>query len=100
LGIDEYGLHSIDRRVIEALLARDNKPIGSAALACSAKTTKGDLETVVEPRLEYVGFLERTPKGRMLTPKAMEVYGPKPFEYSEDCEVEVQNEPKLIWHYV
>jgi holliday junction DNA helicase RuvB len=74
LGIDEYGLHKVDRRVIHALLERGNKPIGVGALACSAKTTKGDLELVVEPRLEYVGFLERTPKGRMLTEKALRIY--------------------------
>lgn len=74
LGIDSCGLHSSDRRVIQALLRRGNKPIGMKALACVADISPVDLEEVIEPRLVYCGFLERSSRGRILTPQALEIY--------------------------
>lgn len=74
LGIDHNGLHRADRRVISALLARNNKPAGLAALASAASITKYDLENIVELRLVRLGYIERTPKGRILTPKTLDEY--------------------------
>ncbi len=75
IGIDENGLHNVDLRVVKALLERNNEPMGVTALASAAQTSRMDLEQVIEPRLEYAGFLERTPQGRMLTMKAIKSYG-------------------------
>jgi Holliday junction DNA helicase RuvB len=74
LGIDQYGLHPCDRRVIHALLKRNNKPIGSEALAGEANIALVDLEDAIEARLVYCGFLERGPKGRILTQKALKIF--------------------------
>ncbi len=74
LGIDSRGLHPADRRVIKALIARENKPIGVAALASVANVSKVDLEQMIEPRLELCGFLNRSPRGRMLTQVCIDEY--------------------------
>lgn len=77
LGIDERGLHPADRRVIKALIARENKPMGVAALASLANVSKVDLEQMIEPRLELCGFLERTPRGRRLQQVCIDEYSGK-----------------------
>ncbi|MDP3025910.1 MAG: Holliday junction DNA helicase RuvB C-terminal domain-containing protein [candidate division Zixibacteria bacterium] len=74
LGVDNYGLHSSDRRVIKALLRRDNKPVGAKALAGVANVSVVDLEEAIEPRLVLSGMLERSSRGRILTPQALEIY--------------------------
>lgn len=75
LAIDINGLHKADRRVVMALIERANKPMGVAALASVAGVSKTDLEWIIEPRLEYCGFLLRTPRGRCLTEKGLKAYG-------------------------
>jgi holliday junction DNA helicase RuvB len=74
LGIDPNGLHKADRRVIKVLLNRNNTPMGMAALASSSELDKHDLENIVEPRLVRTHYLERTPRGRMLTPHGIQTY--------------------------
>lgn len=75
LGIDENGLHENDRRVIRALISRNNKPSGVNALAAMAGVAKTDLEQIIEPRLEYCGYLTRTPSGRKLSDSCLVDYG-------------------------
>ena len=75
LGIDSLGLHKHDIRVIKSILSRGNKPIGIAALSTLSGIPKGDIEEIIEPRLELCQLLERTPRGRALTQKAIDLYG-------------------------
>jgi len=75
LGIDSLGLHKHDIRVIKSILRRNNEPIGLAALATLLGIPESDIEEVIEPRLELCGLLERTPRGRALTQKAVNIYG-------------------------
>jgi Holliday junction DNA helicase RuvB len=75
LGIDSLGLHKHDIRVIKSILNRGNKPIGIAALSTLSGIPKGDIEEIIEPRLELCQLLERTPRGRALTQKAIDLYG-------------------------
>lgn len=77
LGIDEFGLHTSDRRIIRVLLDRNNTPAGLSTLSVVADVSKEDLEHVIEARLIYSGFLERTPNGRALTAKALELFSGK-----------------------
>jgi len=75
LGIDELGLHRIDRRIINLLVGRDNQPLGQKSLAMAVGISMGDLADMVEPRLMQTGMLELTPRGRKLTPQAVEQFG-------------------------
>lgn len=76
LGVDHMGLDDMDRRIILATIDKfQGGPIGVETLAtmvCEEKTT---LEDVYEPFLIQIGFLIRTPRGRMATPAAYEHFG-------------------------
>jgi holliday junction DNA helicase RuvB len=69
-GIDEYGLTKDDRRYLEALLTSfRGGPAGVQALAASLHEDVDTVEHVYEPYLLRLGFLERSSRGRILTPK-------------------------------
>ncbi|MDP4009122.1 MAG: Holliday junction branch migration DNA helicase RuvB [bacterium] len=73
LGIDEMGLEQSDRNMLLTIITRfKGGPVGIQALASS---TGEDVETILdvtEPYLLQIGFLERTPRGRVVTRKAYE----------------------------
>lgn len=76
LHIDANGLDGIDRRLLESIAMTFNGgPVGLETLAASIGEEKDTLEDVYEPYLIQQGLLQRTPRGRMLTPKAYEVIG-------------------------
>jgi Holliday junction DNA helicase RuvB len=68
LGIDELGLDEIDRRLLTALIEKfKGGPVGLNTLAASIGEEMDTLETIYEPFLLQIGFLERTPRGRKAT---------------------------------
>jgi Holliday junction DNA helicase RuvB len=71
LGIDEVGLTKSDRAVLEALIDKfAGGPVGLSTLATATHEEEATVEEVYEPYLIQLGFLERTPRGRVATPKA------------------------------
>lgn len=75
LNIDKNGLDDIDRRIIEAIaLHFKGGPVGLDTLAAAIGEERDTLEDVYEPYLIQQGYLQRTPRGRMLSPKAYEVF--------------------------
>jgi Holliday junction DNA helicase RuvB len=76
LEIDELGLSAYDRKILEHLIEKFNGgPIGLGTLAASLSEDPSTIEDVHEPYLMQLGFLERTPRGRVATPKAYEHLG-------------------------
>lgn len=68
-GIDAHGLTKDDRRYLETLLAGfRGGPAGVRALAASLHEDPDTIEYVYEPYLLRLGFIERSPRGRILTP--------------------------------
>jgi Holliday junction DNA helicase RuvB len=66
--VDTRGLDAIDRRLLRLLLeAHGGGPVGLETLAAGLGEEATTLESVVEPFLLQVGFLQRTPRGRMIT---------------------------------
>lgn len=75
LNIDRNGLDEIDRRIIEAIaLQFKGGPVGLDTLAAAIGEERDTLEDVYEPYLIQQGFMQRTPRGRMLAPKAYEIF--------------------------
>lgn len=73
LGVDESGLDEIDRMVLETIIKKYNGgPVGLSTIAASISEEADTIMDVVEPYLLQLGFLSRTPKGRIATPKAYE----------------------------
>ncbi|MEG2378055.1 MAG: Holliday junction DNA helicase RuvB C-terminal domain-containing protein, partial [Clostridia bacterium] len=71
LEIDELGLDSTDRRMLEAIITTfGGGPVGLETIAATIGEESITLEDVVEPFLLQNGFLSRTPRGRCATKKA------------------------------
>lgn len=71
LEIDELGLDSVDKKVIKCIIENFNGgPVGIETLAASTGEEKNTIEDVYEPYLLQIGFLNRTPRGRIVTHKA------------------------------
>lgn len=78
LEIDEVGLEPADRRILETLIKKFNGgPVGLQTLAAATSEEEGTIEEVYEPYLIQLGFLERTPRGRVATANAYEHLGVK-----------------------
>lgn len=70
LGIDELGLDNTDRKLLFALAEKFNGgPVGLSTLSAATNEEQDTVEDIYEPFLMQVGFLERTPRGRLLTEK-------------------------------
>ena len=69
LAVDKRGLDSVDRRYLQTLHERfSGGPAGVESIAASMAEDRGTLQDVIEPYLIQQGFVERTARGRQLTP--------------------------------
>lgn len=79
LGIDGRGLSSSDRAILGTLMEKfAGGPVGLNTLSASLSEEEETIEEFNEPYLLQIGFLERTPRGRMLTALGYEHMGEKP----------------------
>ena len=70
LEIDEMGLSDVDARYLQTIADRfQNSPVGIETLASSMSEDKRTIEEYIEPYLLQIGFLKKTPRGRVVTPK-------------------------------
>lgn len=85
LEIDHLGLDAIDRRMLESIIKNfGGGPVGLETLAATIGEEAITLEDVYEPYLLQIGFLSRTPRGRMVTPNAYQHLGLKPINQQAD----------------
>ncbi len=85
LEIDKKGLDKLDRQILSTIVEKyAGGPVGSETLAISIGEAVDTLEDVYEPYLIQIGFLKRTPRGRIATRGAYEHLGRKPRTESED----------------
>ena len=76
LGIDSYGLDRLDRKILQTIADKfKGGPVGLNTLATVLKEDVDTIENVHEPYLIEMGFLIRTPRGRRITEKGLEVIG-------------------------
>lgn len=76
LSIDEIGLNYGDKKILETLIKKfGGGPVGLSTLAAATNEEVQTIEEVHEPYLLQLGFLERTPRGRVATPRAYEHLG-------------------------
>ncbi|MCU1245655.1 MAG: RuvB [Acidobacteria bacterium] len=76
LEVDEYGLDEIDRKLLTTVIERfHGGPVGVNALASSIAEDRGTIEDLYEPYLIQIGFLHRTPRGRVATKLAYDHLG-------------------------
>ena len=79
LEIDCDGFDEMDKRIIEAVIHKfSGGPVGVSSLAVSVGEDPGTIEDVHEPYLIMLGYLKRTPQGRVAMPRAYEKIGLTP----------------------
>lgn len=79
LGVDHEGLEETDRQILDVLINKfRGGPVGLNTLAAAASEDVQTIEDVYEPYLLRLGFIERTPRGRIATPRAWEHLGKTP----------------------
>lgn len=73
LQVDQLGLDSVDHRYLRGIIERfKGGPVGLEAIASSIGEEPSTIEDVYEPYLLQIGFINRTPRGRVATQKAYE----------------------------
>ncbi len=78
LQVDPLGLDDVDRRVLKTIIEKYNGgPVGLNTIAASISEEQDTIMDVVEPYLLQLGFLDRTPQGRIATKSAYEHLGLK-----------------------
>ncbi len=76
LEVDENGLDEMDLRILACILDKyRGGPVGLNTLAIAVGEESGTIEEVYEPYLIQQGFIQRTPRGRELTPRGYALFG-------------------------
>ena len=76
LDVDSLGLDDLDRKVLSTVIEKfDGGPVGLETIAASLSEEGDTIMDVVEPYLLQLGFLDRTPRGRVATRRAYEHLG-------------------------
>jgi Holliday junction DNA helicase RuvB len=74
--VDAVGLDDVDRKILTTILENfGGGPVGISTIAAAIDEEKDTIESIYEPFLMRIGFLERTTRGRMLTARAYEHLG-------------------------
>jgi holliday junction DNA helicase RuvB len=75
LEVDEFGFDDVDRRLLLTIIDKfGGGPVGLTSLAAATSEDPGAIEDMHEPFLIQLGFLERTPRGRLATARAYEYF--------------------------
>jgi Holliday junction DNA helicase RuvB len=76
VGVDDNGFDEVDRRLLQTIIDKfSGGPVGVNSLAAAINEEKDAIEDMYEPFLIQAGFLDRTPRGRVATPRAYEYFG-------------------------
>jgi holliday junction DNA helicase RuvB len=78
LNVDHFGFDEIDRKLLLTIIEKfDGGPVGLGTIAAAISEEKDAIEDIYEPYLIQIGFLNRTPRGRTVTPQAYKHFGIK-----------------------
>lgn len=93
LEIDELGLDAIDIKILKSMAEKfGGRPVGLETIAATINEDAGTIEDVYEPYLLQLGFVARTPRGRIVTPEGYKHIGVKLPKKSQITFFEEENE--------
>jgi len=76
LEVDEHGFDEVDRKLLRTIIDKfGGGPVGLNSIAAAISEEKDAIEDIYEPFLIQIGFLDRTPRGRMATERAYGYFG-------------------------
>ena len=94
LSIDKNGFDHMDRRLLMTMIEKfDGGPVGIDSIAAAISEERGTVEDILEPYLIQQGFIQRTPRGRIVTQFAYRHFGLKPRSASTDLFANDETEP-------
>ncbi|MCD9189144.1 MAG: Holliday junction branch migration DNA helicase RuvB [Pyrinomonadaceae bacterium] len=74
--VDRFGLDEVDRKLLTTIIEKfDGGPVGVGTIAASISEDRESIEEMIEPYLIQIGFLNRTPRGRICTAAAYKHFG-------------------------
>jgi Holliday junction DNA helicase RuvB len=74
--VDTFGLDEMDRKLLLTIIEKfEGGPVGLGTISASIHEEKDSIEEIIEPYLIQIGFLDRTPRGRMATRLAYDHFG-------------------------
>lgn len=79
LGVNNLGFDEMDLRFLNILLEAKGRALGLSTIAAALSEDEGTVEDVIEPYLIAEGYIERTARGRIATPKCYELFKLTPF---------------------
>jgi len=74
LGVNENGFDELDIKLLKLLIEAKGKPLGLSTIGAALSEDEGTIEDVIEPYLLANGYIERTARGRIATPKTYDVF--------------------------
>jgi Holliday junction DNA helicase RuvB len=75
LEVDRFGLDEIDQKIMQTVLVKyGGGPVGLNTIAASIDEESSTIEEVYEPYLMQLGFIDRTPRGRVATDRAFDYF--------------------------
>ena len=74
LGVNQLGFDELDIKFLNLLVAAKNRPMGLNTISAALSEDEGTIEDVIEPYLLANGYIERTARGRIATPKSYEYF--------------------------
>lgn len=74
LGVNDLGFDELDIKYLELLIQTKGRPLGLSTIAAALSEDEGTIEDVIEPYLIANGYIERTARGRIVTPKTYELF--------------------------
>ena len=78
LEVDEHGFDEVDRKLLLTIMEKfDGGPVGLNTIAAAISEEQDAIEDIYEPFLIQIGFLDRTPRGRVATRRAWDYFGLK-----------------------
>jgi len=76
LEVDDHGFDEVDRKLLRTIIEKfSGGPVGVNSLAAAINEERDAIEDIYEPFLIQAGFLDRTPRGRVATPRAYQYFG-------------------------
>ena len=76
LEVDDFGFDEVDRTLLRTIIDKfGGGPVGVNSLAAAISEERDAIEDIYEPYLIQIGFLDRTPRGRVATARAYEYFG-------------------------
>ena len=76
LEVDEHGFDEVDRKLLRTIIDKfGGGPVGINSIAAAISEEKDAIEDIYEPFLIQIGFVDRTPRGRVATARAYAFFG-------------------------